>query len=290
MPRDIDLSLVRAFVTVAEAGGMTAAARHLNLTQAAVSQQIKRLEEHFGAELFDRRQRRLRLTAHGERLLGHAERMLSLNDEAWSLMTTPEAEGAVRLGVPSDIVSPFLPPILKSFARSWPRIELTMVTGTTADLKARLERGEIDLTLTTEPATGPGSELLLADPLVWVGAPGGEAWRQTPLPVSCGDDSCAFRSVMVKVLREHGFQWRLICAIEDMAALGATIEADLAVAPFLSQTVPPVLAILGPESGLPPLPPFFINLYRAPKAACPFADELARHIGKSFAARYPMAA
>jgi DNA-binding transcriptional LysR family regulator len=290
MPRDIDLSLVRAFVTVAEAGGMTAAARHLNLTQAAVSQQIKRLEEHFGAELFDRRQRRLRLTAHGERLLGHAERMLSLNDEAWSLMTTPEAEGAVRLGVPSDIVSPFLPPILKSFARSWPRIELTMVTGNTADLRARLERGEIDLTLTTEPATGPGSELLLADPLVWVGAPGGEAWRQTPLPVSCGDDSCAFRSVMVKVLREHGFQWRLICAIEDMAALGATIEADLAVAPFLSQTVPPVLAILGPESGLPPLPPFFINLYRAPKAACPFADELARHIGKSFAARYPMAA
>ena len=67
MARNIDTALLRAFVGVAETGGMTAAANLLNLTQAAVSQQIKRLEEAFGGELFERDRRGLRLTGAGER-------------------------------------------------------------------------------------------------------------------------------------------------------------------------------------------------------------------------------
>jgi len=290
MPRDIDLGLVRAFVTVAETGSMTAAGRHLGLTQAAVSQQIKRLEDQFQCPLFDRRQRIVRLTGHGERLLGPAERLLSLNDETFSMMTTPDAEGEIRFGVPQDIVAPFMPPIMKSFVRSCPRIELTMLTGTTTELKARLDRGEIDLTLATDASANPSGEVLLVDPLVWAGAPGGEAHRQSPVTVSCGDESCAFRATAVKALRDNGLSWRMICTVSDMAALSATIEADLAVAPFLSQTVPPSLVVLGADSGLPALPVFYINLYRAPQAASRLANEFARHIVKTFAARYPMAA
>lgn len=290
MPRDIDLALVRAFVTVAETGGMTSAGRHLGLTQAAVSQQIKRLEDQFQCALFDRRQRILRLTGHGERFLGPAERLLSLNDETWSLMTTPDAEGEIRFGVPHDIVAPFMPPIMKSFARSWPRIELTMLTGTTTGLREKLDRGEIDFTLATDASMPVNGEVLLVDPLVWVGAPGGEAHRQSPVAVSCGDESCAFRATAIRALREKGLRWRMICSVSDMAALGATIEADLAVAPFLSQTVPPGLVVLGPESGLPALPAFYINLYRAPQAASRLAGEFTRHIVKDFAARYPLAA
>ena len=93
MAREIDLSLLRAFVAVSATGGMTAAGRHLNLTQAAVSQQIKRLEEQFETQLFDRSQRRLAMTPSGERLFAHAERILSLNDEIWGLMTSPAFEG-----------------------------------------------------------------------------------------------------------------------------------------------------------------------------------------------------
>ena len=77
MPRNLDTSLLRAFVAVAETAGMTSAANVLHLTQAAVSQQIKRLEETFGCELFERDRKGLRLTAAGERLLGRAKRMLA---------------------------------------------------------------------------------------------------------------------------------------------------------------------------------------------------------------------
>jgi DNA-binding transcriptional LysR family regulator len=78
MPHNIDTSLLRAFVAAAETGGMTTAARLVNLTQAAVSQQVKRLEEMFGRQLFERDRRGLRLTASGERLLVRAQRLLAL--------------------------------------------------------------------------------------------------------------------------------------------------------------------------------------------------------------------
>ena len=99
MPHNIDTSLLRAFVAAAETGGMTSAARLVNLTQAAVSQQVKRLEETFGRQLFERDRRGLRLTPSGERLLVRARRLLALNDEVWALMTAPDFTGEVRLGV-----------------------------------------------------------------------------------------------------------------------------------------------------------------------------------------------
>ena len=89
MARNIDTSLLRAFVAVAETSGMTTAANLLNLTQAAVSQQIKRLEDAFEAPLFERERKGLRLTSAGERLFVKAKRMLALNDDIWAEMTTP---------------------------------------------------------------------------------------------------------------------------------------------------------------------------------------------------------
>ena len=72
MARTVDVSLLRAFVAVVDAGGMTAATGVLNLTQAAVSQQIKRLEETLGEELITRDRRGMKLTTAGERLFEQA--------------------------------------------------------------------------------------------------------------------------------------------------------------------------------------------------------------------------
>ena len=72
MNSNLDTALIRSFVTVAETSSMTAAANALHLTQGAVSQQIKRLENAFGCALFERDRRGLTLTNAGERLLGKA--------------------------------------------------------------------------------------------------------------------------------------------------------------------------------------------------------------------------
>ena len=282
MPRNLDISLLRAFVAVAETGGMTAAAHVLNLTQAAVSQQIKRLEETFGHQLFERDRRGLRLTSPGERLLSKAKRMLALNDEIWAEMMTEVYTGQVRLGMPYDVATVYLPRIMKSFAQAHPQVEISVVCRSSAELREALSQGEVDLTLTTEMGGGPDSEALASERLVWVGAKGGEAYLKRPLPVSFGSESCAFRAPIMRALREAGIEWRPVSEISNMDAMNATVQTDLAVMGLLAPTVPAGFEVLGPDSRLPSLPMFSINLYLPPAGGDPIVHELARHIRNGF--------
>lgn len=290
--RDVDITLLRTFVEVAETGAMTRAGQHLNLTQSAVSQQIKRLEDLFQIELFDRSQKQLTLTALGERLLPKAQRILSLNNDIWHQMTSPEFEGRIRLGVPHDIVQFLLPPVLKSFRKQWPTIEVQLVCMTTPILLEMLDRKKLDLTLTTEQKKSEtGGELLLIDRLVWAGAIDGEAHKQNPLPISIGDDTCAFRPTIMKALREIKKDWQLLDPEgEAIPIIYAMLEADLVIAPMLSQTIPKSCEIITSDSDLPKLPNFYINMYQAPGRDNLIVQELAKHISKSFAFRYPIAA
>lgn len=290
MARNIDTALLRAFVGVAETGGMTAAANLLNLTQAAVSQQIKRLEEAFGGELFERDRRGLRLTGAGERLFGRAKRLLALNDEIWAEMTTPLYEGEVRLGLPNDIVSTYLPAFLKTFARAYPKVLITIDADTSFNLLDKLQAGDIDLTLTTEMGCGAGGESLFQETLVWVGARCGEAYRQRPLPVSIGCGECAFQPPVLEALRVADIPWRNVSDATNMNAQLAIAEADLGVMVLLPSTVPSQLEVLGPKAALPPLPVFSVNLYLARSNASEIARELAQHIRAALADRQRLAA
>lgn len=290
MSRNIDIALLRAFVAVVDSGGMTAAGGRLNLTQAAISQQLKRLEETLGHELVTRERRSMRLTAAGERLFGRAKRMLALNDDIWCEMTTPLYEGEIRLGIPADIVNTYLPTFLKNFAQTYPKVQVSLVCTSSAELRDHLQAGRVDLILTTEQACGPGGETLAIDRLVWVGARGGEAAFQRPLPVSIGCSDCAFRAPIREVLQDAGIEWRSVSEITNADAQVATTAADIAVTAFMAATVPSTLEILGPESGLPKLPPFSVNLYLPRDGGTEVAQELARHIRDAIVARHRLAA
>jgi DNA-binding transcriptional LysR family regulator len=98
----LDPDLLQAFVTVADHRSFTRAAAALNRTQSAVSMQVKRLEEQLQAELFHRTKANVDLSAAGERLLGYARRILSLNEEAVGRVREHRLEGRVRLGVMDD--------------------------------------------------------------------------------------------------------------------------------------------------------------------------------------------
>ncbi|WP_428609504.1 LysR family transcriptional regulator [Sedimenticola sp.] len=287
MNRDIDVGLIRTFLAVAENGGMTRAAQILNLTQGAVSQQIKRLETYFGKRLFDRRQKQMRLTPDGEKLVASANRLLALNDEVLHLMRQPEFTGEILLGVPPDIVRPFMPPILKRFNREYPNIRVTLISDSTPVLLERLKKKEIDLTLTTESIKGDPEELLLTDALVWIGAINGEASHRQPLPVALGLESCGFRASAVEALNGAGLEWLSICQVGSIEPVIATLEADMAIAPYMSQVVPDTLSTIDPAIGLPPLPRYYINLRLPGRGSSVIVRELAQQIRAGFALRYP---
>jgi DNA-binding transcriptional LysR family regulator len=287
--RNLDVSLIRAFAAVAETGGMTSAGNALHLTQAAVSQQIKRLEETFGSELFARDRRGLTLTEAGERLLGPAKRMLALNDEIWAEMTAKVFTGQVRLGVPYDLVGSYLPNALRIFARANPQVEITLVNRGSPRLKAALLAGEIDLAVVEEAGTGSDCELLATDRLVWVGARGGEAHLKRPLPVaSC--ESCAFRPVLFERLRDANIPFRIVTEGAELDSMSATVQTDLAVAGALMSTVAPGATVLGSSSGLPDLPAFSINLYLPSGGGSELARLLAEDLRAAFLNRLRTAA
>jgi DNA-binding transcriptional LysR family regulator len=277
--------LLRAFVAVAETGRMTTAARVVNLSQGAVSQQIKRLESLFQMNLFDRAADAARLTRDGERLIAQAHRLITLNDDVLERMQHADFSGEVRLGVPHDIVGKLMPPILRRFSQEHPNVLVTLVSEQTRSLRAALYERKVDLALMTESEPGKREQLLLTDRLVWVGAKGGDAWRRRPLAVALGQDGCAFRALAIRALTKSGVEWRPICQVGSMEPVFATLEADMAVAPFLFHTVPDRVEVL-PDGCLPPLPAFHINLRVPSKGATKVASELARHIREGFSRRY----
>jgi DNA-binding transcriptional LysR family regulator len=148
-----------------------------------------------------------------------------------------------------------------------------------------LRKGEVDLTLTTEQRCGAGGTTLLEDELVWVGAMNGAAHGRDPLPVSLGDEKCAFRPVVLKALRSAGRDWRPVCEISSMEPLLASSEADLAIAALLRTTIPHYLQTIDRDRRLPRLSKILINLYLPPARQSEIALELARHIAQEFEAR-----
>jgi DNA-binding transcriptional LysR family regulator len=287
--RNLDVSQLRAFVTVVETGGMTAAGNVLHLTQAAVSQQMKKLEDTLGCQLVERDRRGLRLTDSGERLFGRAKRLLAVNDEIWSEMTTEVYSGQVRLGVPYDLVATYLPGVLRTFSRAHPRVEITLVCKASPVLKAALLAGELDLALVEEPVPGGEGELLATDRLVWVGARGGDAYQRRPLPVaSC--ESCAFRPSIFDALRSAEIPFRVVTDSSNLDASSATVQTDLAVVASLASTVPDEMSVLGASSGLPTLPTFSINLYLSRAGVSGPVEALAHGLREAFIGRSQKAA
>jgi DNA-binding transcriptional LysR family regulator len=278
------IDLLRTFLAVVDSGGVTAAAAALNMSQAAASQQIRRLEETFDTRLFERQGRRLVLAPAGERLEAEARRLVAHNDAVLGAMRAPPFEGEVRFGVPYDIVGSFVPAILRGFARAQPRVQVSLVCEDSKIVLKQLRSGGVDLALTTETECGRHGETLRTDRLVWVGAPGGDAYVKNPLPVSLGAPSCTFRPVAIEALGKAGRDWRAVCEVSRMEPVHAALEADLAVAPLLRSSVPERFEILGRAARLPALPEFRINLY-APPGLGPAARDLADHVRASFSGR-----
>lgn len=285
MPRDIDIGLLRAFVAVAETGRMTQAAKVIHITQSAVSQRILRLETLLQLKLFERRSDAAQLTKDGERFMSRALQLIALNDEILNEMSGSDFAGEIRIGVPHDVVGSLLPPVLREFRQTYPNILVTLVSDVSSTVRRLLDERKIDVALTTDRDRAARRDCLLSDHLVWVGAADGSAANRRPLSVALGTDGCGFRASAVDALNKAGIPWRSICQVGSLEPVFATLEADMAIAPFLSRTVPGRLAIVEAVE-LPALPHFFINLRRSEGPITASTSAFVRHVCEGFASRY----
>lgn len=283
MIRNMDLTALRSFVTVADTGKVTAAATRLNLTQSAVSMQLKRLEDMLGQPLLDRAGRGVALTSQGEQLLSYARRMVALNDEAWSRLTHSEFEGELILGVPHDIVYPHAPEVLQRFAREFPRVKITLDSSYTTRLKERLAKGKADLILTTEACDTTGGETLVTSQMVWVGAPGGSAWRSRPLRLAY-ERACIFRGPVQARLDQAGIPWEMAVESDSTRSVEASVSADLAIHSSIAAAIPEYFETIPHGGALPALPSIAINMYLGDGPNRPLIEKLAQVVREAYGA------
>ena len=282
MSRNLDLDLIRTFVAVADSGSMTVAANLLHMTQGAVSQQVKRLEDVLDCLLFVRKTRKLALSREGEAFLAKARQLLRLNDEIWADMTGQPLRGAMRVGVPYDLVTR-LSPALKAFAAAHPHVDLSLVCAASPELSDAVDSGHVDVALLEYVASEAQGEVVCIEPLVWVKGRGSDAWQKRPLPLSMVDEHCAFRQVVLGALAHKGIAWRTVFESGNIEATAATVRAGLAITTWLASTVPDDVQTLTPQAaGLPALPEFAICL-RFPATVQPAAQEFARYVRDSMA-------
>ncbi len=264
---NLDLDLLRAFVSVVECASFTRAAAALGRTQPAVSLQIRRLEDQLRAPLLDRGGRGVALTTEGAALLPQARRLLRLNDEIVAALGDGDLEGEVRFGAPEDVATMHLPGILGAFARSHPRIRLAVTCDYTANLLDQMSRGMLDLALIKREPVGPDLGVRVwGEPLVWV-ALDAAVVEAAPLPLIVAPAPDIYRKRALAALQGAGIDFRASFTSPSLAGQLAALRAGLGVGVLPAAMVPRDLAVIGPP--LPPLSDSEIALVSARNAGGP---------------------
>ncbi len=252
---NLSSDLLRTFISVIEQGGFIKAADFLHKTQSTVSQQIKRLEQEVGVDLFSTDGRKRVLTNEGEMLLGYARRMLALQDDALASLRISDQSGELRMGVSQGMSEGVLPVLLADFCRANPAVRFNVETGFSVDLNAGFDRGDYDLILTLSMEQGEGKgELLGVEPLSWIGAEEWEWSGYRELPLAMYANKCQFRRYSVKALERETIPWRLVYTTTSYQGLMAAVKSGLAVTARPQSAVVEGTELLGDRLGLPTLP------------------------------------
>ncbi len=159
-----ELRHLRTIRAIHEAGGLARAADLLNITQSALSHQVKGIEDQAGVELFVRRSKPLKLSAAGQRMLRAAERILpeieALEAEFRALLAGKT--GRLHITLECHACYDWLFPVLEQFRHAWPEVDVDIRAGLAFDALPALDREEVDLVISSNPVDLPG---ILFNPL-----------------------------------------------------------------------------------------------------------------------------
>ncbi len=149
----IEFRHLRTIKAIHDTGGLARAAEAMNITQSALSHQVKGLEDQVGVELFVRRSKPLKLSAAGQKLLRLAERILpemeALEEDFRSLKSG--RSGRLHIAMECHACFEWLFPVLEQFRKAWPDVDVDIRAGLAFDALNALQREEVDLVISSDP-------------------------------------------------------------------------------------------------------------------------------------------
>ncbi len=238
----MEIRQLRAFVSIAQEKTFTAGAKLVHITQAAVSMQIRQLEDEVGVPLFTRTPRRVILTEAGERLLERARKILREHDTA--LMEIAEIGGAehgrLRIGSASAMFATMqLPDILQKLKEKFPNAEVTVASGTSAALVEKISHGEIDAAFVSLPVESANiqTELLFSDEIVAIANPKHALAKQKVIsaaalagePLILGERGGNTRRLIDNFFLQMGVKPNIVMELSRQSAINLMVEKNMGV-------------------------------------------------------------
>ncbi|WP_171166935.1 LysR family transcriptional regulator [Streptomyces sp. I05A-00742] len=283
-----DPAQLRTFLAVSQTLSFTQAAHRLGVRQSTVSQQVRRLEEAAGRQLFVRDTHTVALTEDGEAMLGFARTILEANERAAHWFAGTRLRGRLRFGASEDFVLTRLPEVLERFRRDHPEVDLELTVDLSDTLHEQLVSGRFDLVLAKRHPRQPQEDrlegrLVWRDRLVWIGSERLRLDAHRPLPLVVFPPPAVTRARALEVLERHGRAWRVTCTSRSLNGLVAAARAGLGVMAHTRGMIPPGLVRVPARAGLPELGAIDVVLLHGPGrerdgAARGSADALARAI------------
>jgi DNA-binding transcriptional LysR family regulator len=244
-----DLRLLNVLREVAMRGSFSAAADALAYSQPAISQQIARLETQVGVKLLDREPGSIRLTAAGEVLVRHTERILAQLAEADAELgeVAEQARGRIRIGAFATAAGTVVPRAVANFRRLRPAVEVELLLLDPPESIPAVRRGELEIAITEEggfsgdtDTSGLEIEHLMDDTL-WIALPSAHplATRRAVDLASLRDDdwmlvglsgTCADSNIVLRACRDAGFQPRIAYISDDYFAIQGLVASGMGVA------------------------------------------------------------
>jgi LysR family transcriptional activator of nhaA len=244
---DLNYHHLHLFRAVAHDGNLTRTAQKLNLSQSAISVQIRKLEDRLGHPLFDRRGRQLHLTEAGRIALDHADAIFAVGDELLgTLRDAGRGLQVLRVGALATLSRNFqlgfLRPVLGQ-----PGTEVILRSGSLSELLTLLETLNLDVVLTNQPpqrdATTPFvSHRLAEQPVSLVGTPArlkstrNLAQRLATLPIILPSTNSSIRIGFDALVAQRGIRPGIVAEVDDMAMMRLLAREDvgLAVLPLIA--------------------------------------------------------
>jgi DNA-binding transcriptional LysR family regulator len=238
----MEIRQLRAFIAIAESGTFTAGAERVHVTQAAVSMQIRQLENEVGAKLFIRAPRNVILTEAGEKMLERARHILREHDAA--LEEIAELAGAkrgrLRIGSASaGVSSDQLPRILKALRKHHPSAEISVTSGTSESLVQQLLAAELDIAFVSLPveARGIQTERLNDDQLVAIASSRHRLARQRTISAYAlageklilGERGGNTRRLIDEFFAQAGVKPTVAMELSRLGAIKRMVEEDMGV-------------------------------------------------------------
>lgn len=251
---NLDLDLLRTFVAVADLNTFAAAAAAVCRTQSAVSQQMQRLEQLVGKELFARHGRNKLLTEHGIQLLGYARKILRFNDEACTSLMFSSLQGVLTIGASDESADTILPYLLNRISSVYPKLALDVRVKRNPFMVEMLNQQEVDLVVTTACPTHFDSMVLRTSPTLWYCAADYILQKGEPVPLVLLDEPSASRDAILESLNAAKLPWRIAYVASTLPAVRAAVKAGLGITARPVEMMSPDLRVLGTSDGLPVMP------------------------------------